>query len=329
MTPRDAMQFRNVGKSDLRVSLIGIGCNNFGGRSSVDDSRTVIRKALDVGITLFDTADSYPLGNRGASEVILGEMLRDRRKDVVIATKFGMSMDDAGNLRGASRGYVMAAVEASLKRLHTDYIDLYQQHCPDPQTPIEETLRALDDLVRQGKVRYIGSSNFSAAQVNEAQSTAKANGLNAFISCQDEYNLIVRYLEKDVIPAMQKHGLGLLPYFPLASSLLTGKYKRGSPPPAGTRLAKVPPLRDRYLTDVNFDAVEALAAFAASRGHTLVELAFSWLAAQPVVASIIAGASTPEQVEQNVRAADWALDAADLAEVERIRGAMKVHLGAH
>ena len=323
------MQFRNVGRSDLRVSLVGLGCNNFGGRSPVEDSRKVIRTALDVGITLFDTADSYPLGNRGASEQILGETLGTRRKGVVIATKFGMPMDDAGKLKGASRRYVMAAVEASLKRLNTDYIDLLQQHCPDPATPIEETLRALNDLVRQGKARYIGCSNFKAAQLIEAQTTAKANGLTPFVSCQDEYNLIVRYVEKELIPAMRAHGLGMLPYFPLASSLLTGKYKRGAPPPPGTRLGKVPPLRDRYLTDANLDAVDALGEFASSRGHTLLELAFSWLAAQPVIASVIAGASTPEQVEQNAKAADWTLTAADLAEVERIRGAMKAELGAH
>jgi aryl-alcohol dehydrogenase-like predicted oxidoreductase len=324
-----SMQFRNVGNSTLRVSLIGLGCNNFGGRSGVEDSRKVIHAALDAGITLFDTADSYPHGNRGASETILGEALGPRRKDVIVATKFGLPMDDAGTLKGASRRYVMSAAEACLKRLNTDYIDLLQQHRPDPATPIEETLRALDELVKQGKVRYIGNSNFTAAQIDEAQAIAKAKGLTAFISGQDEYNLIVRYLEKDIIPAMRRHGLGLLPYFPLASSLLTGKYKRGAPLPPNSRLGKVPMLRDRYFTDDNLAAADALGAFAASRGHTLLELAFSWLAAQPVVSSVIAGASTPEQVAQNVDATSWQLTAADLAEVEQIRRAMKVELGAH
>jgi aryl-alcohol dehydrogenase-like predicted oxidoreductase len=312
------MEIRNLGKSGLRVSLVGLGCNNFGGRTDREGARKVVHKALDLGITLFDTADAY--GNRGGSEEILGEILGDRRKDIVLATKFGLPMDDAGTLQGASRRYIMRAVEASLQRLRTDHIDLYQQHRPDPLTPIEETLRALDDLIRQGKVRYIGCSNLPAWQVVQAQWTARNRGLNAFVSCQDEYSLLERDVERELIPAMQTEGLGLLPYFPLASGFLTGKYKRGQAPAAGTRFAGNPGLRDRYGTEANFARVEKLEAFAAARGQTLLELAFSWLAARPQIASVIAGATRPEQVEQNVKAVQWTLAPEDLAEIDRISG---------
>jgi aryl-alcohol dehydrogenase-like predicted oxidoreductase len=310
------MQFRNVGKSGLRVSLVGLGCNNFGGRIDLEASRQVVHKALDLGITLLDTADIY--GERGGSETVLGQILGDRRKDIVLATKFGMVMDDARGLKGASRRYIMAAVEASLKRLRTDWIDLYQLHTPDPLTPIGETLRALDDLVRQGKVRYVGCSNLRAWQVVEAQWTATSRGLDAFAACQDEYSLVVREIERELVPAMQAYGLGLLPYFPLASGLLTGKYRRGEPAGEDTRFAKMQRLGERYLTEANFAAVDRLAAFAAARGHNLLELAFSWLAARPQIASIIAGATKPEQVEQNVKAVEWQLTAEELAEVDRL-----------
>jgi aryl-alcohol dehydrogenase-like predicted oxidoreductase len=310
------MELRNLGASGLRVSVVGLGCNNFGGRTDLENSRKVVHKALDLGITLLDTADAY--GNRGGSEEFLGQILGDRRKDIVLATKFALPMDAAETLKGASRRYIMSAVEASLRRMKTDYIDLYQQHRTDPLTPIEETLRALDDLVRQGKVRYIGCSNFVAWQVVEAQWTAKHHGLNAFVSCQDEYSLVVRGIESDLLPAMQSYGMGLLPYFPLASGLLTGKYKRNAPMPQGTRLAGAKALADRYLTERNWGIAEKLGDFCAARDHSMLELAFSWLARRPQVSSVIAGATRPEQLEQNVRAAEWALTAEDMAEIDRL-----------
>jgi len=310
------MQIRNLGGSGLRVSAVGLGCNNFGQRTDLETSRKVIHRALDLGITLFDTADIY--AGMGGSETVLGTVLGDRRKDIVLATKFSKPMATDGTRQGASRRYIMEAVEASLRRLKTDYIDLYQQHDYDPLTPLEETLRALDDLIRQGKVRYIGNSNFPAWRIAEAEFTARAMNVSRFISCQDEYSLVVRGIEKDLLPAAEEYRLGLLPFFPLASGLLTGKYQRGAAAPADTRFAKAPALRDRYVTDRNEDIVDKLKAFAESRGHTLLELAFSWLAARPQVASVIAGATRVEQVEQNVNAIAWSLTAQDMAEVEEI-----------
>ncbi len=310
------MQKRKLGASGPEVSLVGLGCNNFGGRSDFEASRRVIETALDLGITLIDTADAY--GNKGGSEEILGKVLGGRRKDIVLATKFGLPMDEAGTLRGASRRYIMQAVEASLRRLKTDWIDLYQLHRPDPKTPIEETLRALDDLRKAGKVRFIGCSNLSAAEVDEAQTVAKQHGLSPFVSCQDEYNLLTRDFEKDLVPAMRRHGLGLLPFFPLASGLLTGKYKRDAPLPPGSRLVRSARHAEDLLNARNWRMVDALSALAARRGHTLLELAMSWLASRPFIASIIAGATKPEQVEQNIAAVGWALSDADLAEIDRI-----------
>ncbi len=310
------MEQRNLGPSGLLVSVVGLGCNNFGGRIDLEASRAVVHKALDVGITLFDTADIY--GDKGGSETCLGEILGARRKDIVLATKFGMPMDAERGLTGASRRYIMSAVEASLRRLKTDWIDLYQLHKPDLRTPIDETLRALDDLVKQGKVRYIGCSNLPAWQVTEAEWTSRVCNLNKFVSCQDEYSLVVRHHERDLFPAMQRYGLSLLPYFPLASGLLTGKYKRGTPPPAGTRLAAMPQRADQYLNEEHFALVDRLTAFAEARGHTLLELAFSWLACRPFVASVIAGATKPEQVEQNVAAASWALTPDEIAEIDML-----------
>jgi aryl-alcohol dehydrogenase-like predicted oxidoreductase len=307
---------RNLGKSGLRVSAVGLGCNNFGMKLDVEGTRKVVHRALDLGITFLDTADHY--GNMGGSESCLGEVLGERRKDVVLATKFAMPMDAAGTKTGASRRYIMAAVEASLTRLKTDWIDLYQLHRPDPLTPIEETLRALDDLVRQGKVRYVGCSNLRAWQVVEAQWTAKHLGLNAFIACQDEYSLLVRDIEQDLVPAIEAYDLGLLPYFPLASGLLTGKYKRNQTMPQGSRLALVKRLADRYLTESHWQAVERLQDFCDKRDHRLLDLAISWLLSRPRVASVIAGATTPEQVEQNIRAAEWKLTPEDVADVDRL-----------
>lgn len=310
---------RNLGSSGLRVSEVGLGCNNFGGRiTDLEATRRVVDQAIDLGITLFDTADVY--GNKGHSETLLGQILGARRNRIVLATKFGMLMH-APEEQGGSRRYVLAAVEASLARLRTDWIDLYQLHQADPLTPVEETLRALDDLVRQGKVRYIGCSNVPAWQVADAQWTARHLGIGAFVSCQDEYSLLVRKIEKDLIPAMQHFGLGLLPYFPLASGLLTGKYRRNAAKPEGARLSYMPALSERFMTEANWRAVEALTGFAEARGHSLLELAFSWLAARPGVASVIAGATKPEQLEQNARAADWALGAEELAEIDRLSAA--------
>jgi aryl-alcohol dehydrogenase-like predicted oxidoreductase len=313
------METRNLGSCGLRVSVVGLGCNNFGGRIGLEESRAVVHKALDLGITLLDTADTY--GNRGGSEACLGQVLGERRKDIVLATKFGLPMDDAKVLRGASRRYIMMAVEASLRRLRTDWIDLYQLHTPDTESPIEETLRALDDLIRHGKVRYAGSSNFAAWQAVEAHWTARHHDLDRFVSCQNEYSLLKRDIEAELAPAMQACGLGLLPYYPLAGGLLTGKYRREVPPPSGTRFARMQGLAERYLTPANWAIVERLEDFCARRGHGLLDLAFSWLLARRPVASVIAGATRPEQVEQNVRAAGWALTPDDLAEIDRLTGA--------
>jgi aryl-alcohol dehydrogenase-like predicted oxidoreductase len=311
------MEQRNLGKSGLLVSVVGLGCNNFGGRIDLAATRKVVHKALDLGITFFDEADTYG-DPRGSSEACLGEILGDRRKDIVLATKFARPMDASGRFEGASRHYIIAEVEASLRRLRTDWIDLYQQHQPDPLTPIEETLRALDDLVRQGKVRYIGCSTLSAWQVVEAQWTAKYQGLHHFISCQEQYSLLARQLDREMMPVLEAYGLGLIPFAPLANGLLTGKYKRDMPPPEGARLTYMPRAAARYLTDDNWAIVERLEGFAVERGHSLLELAISWLARRPQVASVIAGATKPEQVEQNARAAGWALTEEDMQEIDRL-----------
>jgi aryl-alcohol dehydrogenase-like predicted oxidoreductase len=305
---------RRLGSSTLEVSLVGLGGNNFGSRIDFQATNRVVHKAIELGINLVDTADSY--GNKGGSEEWLGKILGEKRNQIVLATKFGLPVD--GETGGASRGYIMRAVEASLKRLRTDWIDLYQLHRPDQQTPIEETLRALDDLVRQGKIRFIGCSNLSAQQVAEAQATAERHGLTTFVSCQDEYSLLARDVERELVPTAKRLGMGLLPYFPLASGLLTGKYKRGAPLLPGSRLSKNARHAQRFASERNWRIVGELEAFAARRGHTLLELASSWLLRDEVVASVIAGATSPQQVEQNVRAAGWKLSAQDLAEIDRI-----------
>ena len=311
------MEIRNLGKSGLRVSVVGLGCNNFGGRIDLEATRKVVHKALDLGITFFDESDTYG-DPRGCSETYLGQILGDRRKDIVLATKFARPMDAAGRYQGASRRYIMAEIEASLRRLKTDWIDLYQQHQPDPLTPIEETLRALDDLVRQGKVRYIGCSTLPAWQVVEAHWTARQLGLHRFISCQEEYSLLARGLDREMMPVMEAYGLGLIPFRPLADGLLTGKYRHGAPLPPGSRLATMARAAERNLTDENWSLVGRLEGFAAERGHSLLELALGWLAGRPAVASIIAGATRPEQVEQNVRAVSWRLMPEDMEEIDRL-----------
>jgi len=312
------MQQRSLGKSGLRVSLVGLGCNNFGRRIDAEASRRVVHQALDLGITLFDTADVYR-SQIGGSEEFLGQALGARRKDIVLATKVGMQMDAAGQARGASRRHIVQAVEASLRRLNTDWIDLYQQHQPDPLTPIEETLRAFDDLLRQGKVRYLGCSNLKAWQVVEARWTSRTLGLAHFASSQDEYSLLSRGPERDLIPMLGGYGMGLLPYYPLASGLLSGKYRRNTPMPAGARLAAhAARYGGRFINDANWAVVERLEAFCLARGRSMLELAFAWLAAQPGVSSVIAGATQPEQVAQNVRAVEWVLTADEMRDVDAI-----------
>jgi len=312
------MELRNLGQTSLRVSAVGLGCNNFGRNVDRDTARAVVHKALDMGVTLFDTGDTY--GHRGGSETIMGEVLGARRKDIVLATKFGRPMDAEGKLQGGSRRYVMFAVEASLKRLKTDWIDLYQSHKPDPLTPIEETLRALDDLVKQGKVRAIGTSHMPTAEVIDAANTARTYGLTSVTSCEDEYSLLARGIERDLLPTMQANGISLLPFYPLASGLLTGKYKRGTPLPEGSRFAVVKERNyiGQFLTEANWQKLDALTAFAQTRGLTILDVAMSWIAARPQVASVIAGATKPEQVEANVKAAAAKLTAADMAELDRM-----------
>jgi aryl-alcohol dehydrogenase-like predicted oxidoreductase len=308
------MEYRSLGDSGLRVSQLGLGCNNFGRRIDYAASQPVVYKALDLGITLFDTADVYR-SEIGGSEEFLGRALGPRRQDIVLATKVGMPMEHGRH--GASRHTIIAGVEASLRRLDTDWIDLYQQHQPDPLTPIEETLRAFDDLIRAGKVRYIGCSNFRPWQVVEARWTSHALGLAPFVSCQDEYSLLTRRADRELIPMMQAYGMGLLPYYPLASGALTGKYRCNVAMPDGARLT-VHGARygDRFLNDATWPILERLEAFAAACGRTLLELAFGWLAARPCVASIIAGATRSEQLAENVRAVEWRLTAAELQAID-------------
>ena len=312
------MKKRFLGHSGLEVSVIGLGCNNFGGMVQsldLEGSRKVIHAALDAGITLFDTSDSY--GTAGGSEQTLGVVLGERRKDIVLATKFASPLNrEISNRYNGSRGYIMRAVEDSLKRLRTDYIDLYQYHFPDPHTPIEETLRALDELVSQGKVRYLGCSNQAAWQLVDTNWTARHLNLERLLSTQTEYNLLARSAEMELFPAMRAARMTLLPYFPLASGLLTGKYRKGQPLPAGTRM-NMTYFRGE-LTDAKLDIVEKLIAFGRARDRTVLELAISWLLANPIVTSVIAGATKPEQVRANAEAADWALTPTDLSELESI-----------
>jgi aryl-alcohol dehydrogenase-like predicted oxidoreductase len=312
------MTYRQLGDSGLTVSTVGVGCNNMGRRLDKDGTRAVVDAALDVGVNFFDTADVYG-SEPGASEDLLGQAVQGRRDDVVLATKFGKPMRGATlpehEARG-SRRYIRASVEKSLRRLRTDYIDLYQMHEPDVRTPIEESLDALDELVREGKVRYIGSSQFSGWQIVDADWTARTSGTARFISTQGEYSLLERDVEHEIVPACEQMGVGILPFFPLSSGLLTGKYHRGEPPPDGGRLSE-----SRYasvLAEANWDAIEALRAFAEARGITMLDVAIGGLAAQPAVASVIAGAMTAKQVRSNARAGSWEPSAQDLVEIDEI-----------
>ncbi len=310
------MEYRRLGRSGLQVSLAGLGCNNFGMRIDAEQTKAVVHRALDEGITLFDTADIY--GGRGASEEMLGKALGARRHEVVVASKFGMVMGEGPYLRGGSRRWAIAACEASLKRLGTDYLDLYQIHTPDTSTPEQETLEALDTLVRSGKVRYIGCSNYAGWQLADSIGISRANGLASYVSAQNQYNLLDRSIERELIPACRHYGVGILPFFPLASGFLTGKYRKGVQPPKDTRFGAMKPLADRVLNDANFATLERLEQFAASHGHTMVEVAIGWLVAQPETSSVISGATRPEQVAENVKAVGCKLTKDELAEIEKI-----------
>jgi len=309
------VEYRRLGDSGLKVSEIGLGCNNFGMRIDQEATNAVIDAAIEHGVTFFDTADVY--GGRGKSEEMMGVALKGKRHQVVLATKFAMQMGGPDK-QGGSRRYIMEAVEASLKRLQTDYLDLYQMHRPDTETPIEETLSALDDLVTQGKVRYLGNSNYAGWQIADAEWTARTEHLNRFVSAQNNYSLLERRVEHEVSPSCERFGLGLLPFFPLASGLLTGKYKRGEDAPEGTRLAAWGARGQQALNDKNFDRLEALESWAAERGHSMLDLAFAWLLGHPVVSSVIAGATRPEQVAANAATAGWKLTPEEVAEVTKL-----------
>src|ERR1700722_7080355 len=310
------MRYRPLGESGLAVSVAGLGCNNFGGRLDLDGTRAVVDAAIDAGITLFDTSDTY--GGGGGSERALGEILGRRRDQIVLATKFGnqkaeMGYGPAAGAKGG-RAYIRRAVTESLRRLRTDYIDLYQLHTPDPVTPVEETIAALHDLVTEGKVRYLGHSNFSGWQLADAAHLATIGGRTPFVSAQNQWLLLDRAAEAEVVPAARHFGVGVLPYFPLANGLLTGKIRRGKPVPRGTRLAS----RAGYITEEKLTKVEALIAWAQEHGVTILETAIAALAAQPGCSSVIAGAMTAEQVKANAAASEWVPSAAELTEIDRI-----------
>jgi aryl-alcohol dehydrogenase-like predicted oxidoreductase len=304
------MTYRPLGSSGLMVSTVGIGCNAFGARIDAAATRDVVDTAIDAGVTLFDTADTYG-AVPGASEEVLGKALGSRRDDVIVATKFGMDMRGANGPDWGARGsrrYIRKAVEASLRRLGTDWIDLYQMHRPDPVTPIEETLAALHELVLEGKVRNIGSSNFAGWQVVDANWVAQTSGFERFVSAQNKYSLYDRRAESELVPAAEHAGVGILPFFPLEFGLLTGKYERGRPAPPGTRLEE----QSHRLESADFDRIEAIKAFAEQRGLTMLQVAVGGLAAQPAVSSVIAGVTRAEQVRSNVEAGLWEPSAEDL-----------------
>ena len=308
------MEQRRLGTSGFTVPVLGLGTNNFGGRSDEAEAVRVIDAAIDIGANFFDTANIYT-GTK--SETIIGKALKGRRDQVILTTKFGMSVGEGPNMIGGSRWHIIRELEASLRRLQTDYLDLYQMHMVDRSTPIEETLRALDDMVRAGKVRYIGCSNYSAWHLVEAIHTSRALNLNSFVSVQPYYNLLKRGIERELVPACQAYDIGIIPYFPLESGFLTGKYRPGESVPSGTRFDKNPTYQG-MLNEGNFAILRDLETFAGNRGHTVGELAMAWLAAKPQVCSVISGASTPEQVQANAKGLEWTLTAEDLVEVDKI-----------
>ena len=309
------MEYRQLGNSGLKVSVVGLGCNNFGGRVDAQGTERVINQSIEEDVILFDTANMY---GDGLSEEYMGKALKGKRHQVLLATKAGMSVGDGPNRSGTSRKHLMEEVETSLRKLQTDHIDLYQIHRYDPNTSAEETMRTLDDLVHQGKVRYIGCSNYSAWQLVEAAGVTSALNLEPFVSSQPEYSMIKREVEKEDGPTAARLGMGILPYFPLASGFLTGKYKRNQQAPEGTRLAGNPQRAQDTLTDRNFDLLETLEEFAAERERTMVELAIAWLLANPAVSSVISGATKPEQVTANAKAADWHLTQEEKAQLDCI-----------
>jgi aryl-alcohol dehydrogenase-like predicted oxidoreductase len=312
------MEYKNLGRSGLKVSVVGLGCMNFGMMNDEAQSAEIVDKAIDLGVNLFDTADVY--GERGKSEEYLGRALGKRRSEVIIATKFAGPMSNKHvDMQGGSRRYIMAAVEASLTRLGTDYIDLYQMHRFDGDTPLDETLRALDDLIHQGKVRYIGSSNYAAWQITDAEWTARSANLNGFVSIQNRYSLLTRDIEKEVVPTCEKFGLGILPYFPLESGLLTGKYHKGEPAPDGTRLQKWAAFAaNAFMSDDKVDKAEALRGICERYDHSLLDMAMGWLASRPQVSSVIAGVTSTQQLEQNVQAGLWKPTHEELTEIDEI-----------
>jgi len=309
------MEYRKLGNSGLKVSEIGLGGNNFGWLSDEATSISVINHALDMGVTFIDTADGYA---QGQSEEFIGKAVKNRRSQVIIATKFGAPMGKGPNERGASRYHIMEAVDASLRRLQTDYIDLYQLHLRDPSTPIEETLRAVDDLVRAGKVRYIGCCNLSAWQLCEALWISKTSDLARFVTLQVRYHLLERQIESELYPCCQAYNVGVLPWGPLAGGFLTGKYQKGEKGPAGARLSEPMPYYDYIMTEANWKKLDGLKDFAAQRGHSVGELAIAWLLAQERVSSVIAGARKIEQVSENVKASEWKLTADELIQIKEI-----------
>jgi len=313
------MEYRNLGSSGLKVSVLGLGGNNFGWWIDERRSAAVIKHALELGINFIDTADRY---DKGRSEEYIGLTLKGRRTQVIIATKFAGEMGEGHNDRGGSRWYIIRAVEASLKRLNTDYVDLYQIHFPDPTTPIEETLRALDDLVKAGKVRYIGCSNFAGWQLSEALWTSRINNLNHFVTVQTKYNLFERQIEQELVPCCKVHGVGVIPWGPLAGGFLTGKYRRGEQSPTPTTGAMQSKafiqIYNGVITDANWERLGKLETFAKTRGHKVGELAIAWLLSHPWLSTVIAGATKPEQLDANVTGADWKLTAEEVAQVEQI-----------
>jgi aryl-alcohol dehydrogenase-like predicted oxidoreductase len=308
------MQYRKLGNSGLEVSVVGLGTNNFGGRIDYEQTVKVLNQTLDDGINFIDTANSY---GKGLSEEFIGKALKEKRHDVIIATKVASQVGEGPNQKGASRKHIMDQIEKSLKRLQTDYIDLYQIHFPDPETPIEETLNTLNDLVHSGKVRYIGSSNFASWQLCEAVLTSQNEHLTQFVSEQPEFSMIRRKAAKDLLPFCNKYNISIIPYFPLYSGLLTGKYKRGEPAPDGTRLS-TGPMAAKFLREDYFDLIDQLQNWANKRDHTIGELAISWLLAHKAVGSVIAGATKPEQVTANAKASDWELSQSEKNEVDEI-----------
>ncbi len=311
------MEYRNLGRTGLQVSAVGLGCNNIGRQVDQDGANAIINKCVEMGITLFDGADVYG-SQPGHGEEVLGKALKPHRRNVVLATKGSGRMGEGPYWAGASRRYLMDALDASLKRLGTDYVDLYQVHFPDPSTPIDETLRALQDMLASGRVRYVGCSNYSVAQLSEAALVAQREGLPMFVSAQNRYNLLERDMKRDFVPLCETLGIGMLPFYPLASGLLTGKYRAGEPPPTGTRLTSGIHFYAGVLENADYATIGKLTDFAAERGHSILELAIGWLASQPAIGSVITGATKVEQIEANAKAGDWRLTPEEMQQIDAL-----------